>query len=234
MIYKPKGGAGEYADLAVNLYTGCSHACVYCYCPKVLHKEPIQFHGVVAARKDILKQVAKEAPLFCGMEVFLCFTCDPYQPLEERELLTQRILELFYINGVIPVVLTKNKLVRRDMALIKSCKGKVGMTIVFDNDDVRRQFEPEASTIQERYDTLKLFHDQGVPTWISMEPVIYPDEALKAINATHEFVDMYKIGKINYNSKQENQDWSAFKKNATEVLDGYGKKYIFKNSLKEY
>ena len=33
IIYEPRGKAREYAELAVNLYKGCSHACVYCYAP---------------------------------------------------------------------------------------------------------------------------------------------------------------------------------------------------------
>jgi len=28
-IYEPRGRAGEYAPLAVNLYKGCGHGCVY-------------------------------------------------------------------------------------------------------------------------------------------------------------------------------------------------------------
>ena len=33
-IYEPKGRAGEYAQLAVNLWRGCPHGCTYpCYAP---------------------------------------------------------------------------------------------------------------------------------------------------------------------------------------------------------
>lgn len=31
VIYEPKGMALEYAELAANLYRGCSHACRFCY-----------------------------------------------------------------------------------------------------------------------------------------------------------------------------------------------------------
>ena len=33
IIYEPRGKAREYAELAVNLYKGCAHACIYCYAP---------------------------------------------------------------------------------------------------------------------------------------------------------------------------------------------------------
>lgn len=31
LIYEPRGRAREYAALALNTYTGCSHGCQYCF-----------------------------------------------------------------------------------------------------------------------------------------------------------------------------------------------------------
>lgn len=30
-IYEPRGAAREYAELALNVYEGCTHQCAYCY-----------------------------------------------------------------------------------------------------------------------------------------------------------------------------------------------------------
>ena len=38
VIYEPKGRAKEYAELAVNLYNGCSHGCEYCYARKIANR----------------------------------------------------------------------------------------------------------------------------------------------------------------------------------------------------
>ena len=39
-LYIPKGKAKEYGDYAVNIYTGCSNAGVYCsICHKKVYKE---------------------------------------------------------------------------------------------------------------------------------------------------------------------------------------------------
>ena len=52
-IYKPKGAAKEYGDLAKKIYTGCPHRCYYCYSPDVLHRDRERFHTEVFPRKDI-------------------------------------------------------------------------------------------------------------------------------------------------------------------------------------
>lgn len=54
-IYKPKGAAAEYGELALNIYTGCPHRCFYCYAPRVLHKDREAFHSIVEPRENIVE-----------------------------------------------------------------------------------------------------------------------------------------------------------------------------------
>ena len=58
-IYKPAGRAAEYAPLAVNLYTGCGHACTYCWAPQVLRLETAEFFRNPQPRPDLLPSLAK-------------------------------------------------------------------------------------------------------------------------------------------------------------------------------
>lgn len=44
LIYRPKGRAGEYAKLALNVYRGCDHGCTYCYSPRILRRKREDFH----------------------------------------------------------------------------------------------------------------------------------------------------------------------------------------------
>ena len=51
-IYKTKGKAKEYGEMALNAYTGCTHKCTYCYAPSVTHKTDEIFHTEVEARES--------------------------------------------------------------------------------------------------------------------------------------------------------------------------------------
>ena len=54
IIYEPKGRAQEYCKLAANLYSGCSHACEYCYVNKALNVDKQKFNQNDKPRKDII------------------------------------------------------------------------------------------------------------------------------------------------------------------------------------
>jgi DNA repair photolyase len=61
VIYKPKGRAGEYAKLALNIYSGCEYGCKYCYVPKILRRNKVDFHTNVKVRDNILSLAEEDA-----------------------------------------------------------------------------------------------------------------------------------------------------------------------------
>ncbi len=84
VIYEPKGTAKEYGELALNLYTGCSHGCVYCYAPNALCMKRDKFNNEVKPKKDIIERLEKQLISLDKKDaerkhVFMSFTCDPYQ-----------------------------------------------------------------------------------------------------------------------------------------------------------
>jgi DNA repair photolyase len=105
----------EYAELAANLYRGCSHACRFCYAPSVLRKSGTTieaFRNKVQPRPDIIKQFARDcrklAEAGCTKRVLLSFTTDPYQPAEREHRLTRQALQLLNEHGLSWQVCTKN------------------------------------------------------------------------------------------------------------------------------
>lgn len=231
-IYTPKGKALEYAPLALNLYIGCSHGCDYCYAPRQAHKKPEEFWGNPQPRKDVLKHLEKQLQSgeFKGKRVLLSFLSDPYHGLKAGAL-TRQALILFLEHGVNWNVLTKNALAEKDFNLYRE-GDKFGMSLTYDNSHDTSYHERNATNPFSRFRTLKEAWSRGIKTWASLEPVIEPDQTLKIIRYTVPYVDLYKIGKLNY--RKSDVDWSKFVKDAVELLEKHGKKYILKESLKKY
>jgi len=236
VIYEPSGKAREYCELAVNLYAGCGHNCSYCYAKACLHNTSQEF-CMAKERKDIINNIAKEAPRYAGREIFLCFTCDPYQSLDEEMRLTRYAIKILHENKVKVTILTKGGTrSMRDFDLLSKNKelSKYGATLTFLSDADSRKWEPGAAPPGERIAALKEAHRLGITTWASLEPVIDPAQSLAIIYETKDFVDIYKVGKWNHDSEANRIDWYAFATEAKRMLDMYGNQYYVKNDLKKY
>ncbi len=80
-----------------------------------------------------------------------------------------------------------------------------------------------------RIAAIKAAHEMGIRTWVSLEPVIDPDQALELIEQIHPFVDHWKVGKLNY--KKLNVNWLKFREEVTSLLVSKGADYYLKKSL---
>jgi DNA repair photolyase len=233
VIYKPKGKAGEYAKYAVNLYNGCTHGCRYCYVPIFTRQRPADFHRQVVPRNNILnllKLDCIEAEGKIHENVLLCFLTDPYPPTGNE--LTRRALMIFREHNIPFTVLTKGgKRAIRDFDLY-SKRDEFASTLTLITEERRRKWEPFAEPFESRVEALREAKQRGITTWVSLEPVIDPAETLKIIEQTHEFVDLYKVGKLNY--VQSKINWRDFALKAIEVLEKFGKNYYVKNDLRMY
>ena len=236
VIYQPKGRAREYAPLAVNLWTGCSHGCDYCYVPGVLRVDRPRFHQTVTPRKGVLDALEREAPGYRGTKdrVLLCFTCDPYPPEEQTNLVTRRALEIFRRYKVPVAVLTKaGNLAQRDMDLLEGMDAHFGVSLSWADDAKRTIWEPHAGSVEQRITNLVVAKSMGIHTWMSVEPVIDPDQAFMAIENTLAVVDTYKVGKWNHDTRARAIDWAAFGFDVRGLLEGAGKDYMIKKDLAE-
>lgn len=248
IIYEPRGRALEYAPLAVSLYRGCSHGCTYCFAPDST-KTAIEKFRQPYYRKDALTLLELDCVGMMGRgdtrEVLLSFTTDPYQPLDEERQATRRAIELMIRWGIHFTILTKGgHRSTRDFDLMVSRPDlcRYGATLTFDNPANSREFEPNAAPPLERIVALTRAHDMGIPTWVSLEPVIYPDQTLNLIIDTLNvrdkcpgIVDEYRIGKINHVENDiTDAEWRKFVRDAKTLLDEHHCRYIFKRDLQPY
>jgi DNA repair photolyase len=235
IIYEPSGRAREYGDLALNIYNSCNFACTYCYVPNVLHVDRETFHKAVKVRDNLLEKVEKDCQLNLieGRRVHLCFTCDPYQDIDLELQTTREVLKLFKKYNVNFQILTKGGMrATRDFDLYKP-GDSFGSTLTFDSWNLSLEFEPNAARPLQRIRALKEAHDAGIKTWVSLEPVIIPEETLAIIENTYQWIDLYKIGTINYSERKKEIDWKDFGRKAIELLERYGKEYYIKDDLRK-
>ena len=243
VIYEPKGRAREYAPLACNLYMGCTHGCKYCYAPACMHKKPAEWHesarvrgeNVLALFEKDCARLAKERADDETRRVLFCFLSDPYQPLEGELHLTRRGIETAARHGIKIDILTKgdSALIEQDLPLMLESQTHLGITLSFINDASRREWEPMASSVQSRLRILRKAHEMGLYTWVSMEPVIIPQEALEVIRMAHDYVDFWKVGKLNHNKEVERSvNWPKFRDDAVALLESFGCEYYIKEDLR--
>jgi DNA repair photolyase len=238
LIYHPKGRAGEYASFAVNLYNGCEHQCVYCYVPLVMHKTRGDFQNA-HPRPGILSDLQADALYLAnhrelGDSVFLCFSCDPYQPLDDYHRITRKAIEILHGYGISVTILTKAGLKAvRDFDLLTD-KDQFGVTLTCLDDAESRKWEPGAVMPGSRIQSLREAHIRGIPTWASLEPVLNPQVTLDIIERTKDYVDMFKVGKLNYHPAADTIDWAKFTRDAVTLLESLGKKYYIKQDLRQY
>jgi DNA repair photolyase len=235
-IYEPRGAAAEYAPLACNLYRGCGHGCKYCYAPACLRVGREEF-AKPAPRPGILTALAKDAEKLRAAgdkrAVLLCFTCDPYQPIEVECQLTRQAIEILGQAGLAIRALTKAPcLAMRDLDLMRQYHVEFGVSLVWHDDDRRKEWEPHAESVYERKLALREAAAAGLSTWVSMEPVIYPAEALAVLREIAGKVGIVKIGKINHDKAREAAvDWRQFTQRATDICQAVGQAYYIKNDL---
>ena len=237
VIYQPAGRAREYSPWALNLYVGCGHGCEYCYAPAAIHHLRESFVSSPAPRKDIIARVEHDAPLVAGKvdaPVLLSFTSDAYQPIEEQLGITRQAIEILKHSGMNVTILTKaGKLPMRDLDLLGD-GDSVGVSLTCDNDTDSLKWEPGASLPSERINLLREAHRQGISTWASLEPVLYPEQSLHLIDMTCEFVDKYKVGVLNYHPHAKTIDWPVFAVDVVERLQSCGADYYIKRDLARY
>lgn len=173
-------------SFGVNAYRGCQHACAYCYA-RPGHQHLGFGAGTDFDTKIVVKTNAEEllrAELARGRTgpagrrdwIAMSGVTDPYQPLEASFALTRRMLEACLEFRQPVGLITKSALVRRDAELLgrlaRAAGARVFLSIPFASQEDARALEPWAPSPRLRFDALAALRDQGVPTGVSLSPMI--------------------------------------------------------------
>jgi DNA repair photolyase len=237
IIYAPSGQAGEYARLAANPYKGCGHSCSYCYVPSVIQISRAEFDKGANEKKDYLRRLRNDAEKYRAAniteQVLLCFTTDPYHPGNTD--LTRQTIEVLKEYGLAFCTLTKGgSRALRDKDLFRPDRDAFAASLTSLDDSVSLQWEPKAALPGDRIETLKRFYEGGIYTWVSLEPVYDTAATLEIISQTHQFVNLYKVGRLNYHRLTRSINWRDFTLQVAALLQELGKDSYIKKDLQVY
>ncbi len=198
----------EYANYALNHYSGCAMGCTYCSAMLngIRRKQFRDRSDWMNPRivKDAIAQLSRElsrAPKDLR-QVWLCPVTDCYQPIEDTVRLTRGLLEVLIAQKVPTWILTKSIGILRDAELIIENRGlvSVGFTITTLDENIRRVQEPNASPVWDRARALAYFHKNGVETKCSVEPIL-DEHPLAIVDTLKGDVDYWYFGKDNYTKR---------------------------------
>lgn len=156
-------------EYTANIYRGCSHGCVYCYAPSLVHDERA-WGGFVDAKVNAPAVLRRELRGAARAPVFLSSASDPYQPVEARYGLTRLCLKALDASRFPVVILTRSPLVLRDLDLLRRMDWvRVGCSV---STASSRIYEPGVPPLERRLETLRALGEAGIRTWVSLAPVV--------------------------------------------------------------
>lgn len=169
-------------DASINPYRGCEHGCVYCYA-RPYHEYlgysiGLDFETKIMVKEDAPRLLRKElsCPKWRPQVLGISGVTDAYQPIERSLQLTRRCLEVL-VEFRNPVwIVTKNRLVARDLDLLQRLAQHdavaVAIAVTTLDADLARVMEPRATVPEGRLATIRTLSDAGIPTTVLVAPTI--------------------------------------------------------------
>lgn len=210
----------EYGDYTINHVQGCAHGCKYpCYAMMMAKRfgkaKTYEEWCEPMLAENALEILDKEIPKLKDKikSVQLCFTTDPFMyGYDEIGEMSLKIIEKLNNAGIKCTALTKGIL---PIELAKLSKeNEYGITLVSLDENFRQEMEPNSAPFKERIEALKVLHDAGCKTWVSIEPYPTPnivEQDFSKILEAVSFCDKIIFGRLNYNKRvSEYKDHKKF------------------------
>jgi DNA repair photolyase len=161
-------------DYSFNCYVGCAHGCGYCYARFMqrFHPHEEAWGGFVDVRINAVDALRRQLRRIEPGSVFTCSACDGWQPVEEHYRLTRECCRLLLDAGFSLHVLTKSRLVLRDLDIFAGRNVSLGVTITTPDEKWARVWEPGASTVADRWEILRQAKAAGLKTTIMFGPLL--------------------------------------------------------------
>jgi DNA repair photolyase len=169
-------------ETSLNPYRGCEHGCIYCYA-RPTHEylgfsAGLDFESKIMVKTSApeLLRAELESPRWQPQTLVLSGVTDPYQPVERKLGITRGCLEVLarFRNPV--AIITKNRLVTRDVDLLRDLVAHngaaVNISVTSLDSNLQRVLEPRTSSPQARLDAISQLRSAGIPTGVMVAPII--------------------------------------------------------------
>ena len=195
----------ENLDYQVDPYVGCEHNCHYCY---TLNQAETGWTKEIFVYNDITGQLSGELEKISPQKIYMGYYTDPYQPSEAEHCQTRKVLKLFLEKGFSASILTKSDLVVRDMDLLqKMDNASVSVSVAFNDNRIRHQFEANTIDTEARIGALRKLRKAGIKTSALICPVIpYIMDVTPLIDMLELHTDAISIYGLSINERSD-RNW---------------------------
>jgi DNA repair photolyase len=169
-------------ETSINPYRGCEHGCIYCFA-RPTHEylglsAGLDFESKIMVKPDAPKLLEAElsSPKWEPQALIMSGVTDPYQPVERKLRITRGCLEVLakFRNPV--AIITKNRLVTRDIDLLgelaRHKASAVNVSVTSLDPNIQRVLEPRTSSPKARLEAVAMLRAGGIPVGVMVAPVI--------------------------------------------------------------
>ena len=169
-------------ETSLNPYRGCEHGCIYCYA-RPTHEylgfsAGLDFESKIMVKTNAaeLLRAELESPRWKPQTLVMSGVTDPYQPIERKLRITRGCLEVLtkFCNPV--AIITKNRLVTRDIDLLRelaACNAAaVNISVTSLDAKLQHVLEPRTSPPSARIETIQQLRSAGIPAGVMVAPII--------------------------------------------------------------
>ena len=138
----------------------------------------LDFETQIVVKRNAPELLRRElaSPRWNGEVIAMSGVTDAYQPIEEEHRVTRRCLEVMAECRQPVGIVTKNRLVTRDLDLLVRLAGhdavSVAISLTTLDADLARRMEPRASAPRDRLRAIRELADAGIPVTVMVAPVI--------------------------------------------------------------
>jgi DNA repair photolyase len=169
-------------ETSVNPYRGCEHGCIYCFA-RPTHEylgmsAGLDFESKIMVKTDAPKLLEEElsSPKWKPQVLVMSGVTDPYQPVERKLRITRGCLEVLAKFRNPLAIITKNRLVTRDVDLLGELArydaSAVNVSVTSLDPNLQRVLEPRTSSPSARLEAIATLHAAGIPVGVMVAPII--------------------------------------------------------------